>query len=385
MKHTPLYPAHLDLGAKMVEFGGWEMPMQYSTILEEHHAVRARAGVFDVSHMGDLLIKGEGAEESLRELLTNDIKDLAIGKGLYAHVLDPEGRIIDDTITFRLSRHEFLMIPNAVHSQQMYDYIRGRVWGVSVMDVSEQLACIALQGPKAQEILQRMTDRDLTAIKRLRGELVAILVDGKVEKGAEGFLPDLLGPVPPKDRAVWCYATRSGYTGEDGFEILMESGAAGAVWNSLLKVGKDAGLVPCGLGSRDLLRLEMGYLLSGTDFDGTQTPLQTGPEWVVKWDHQFIGRDALEEQRERGGYRKLVGLELRGRGIPRHGYTIMSTGQEVGVVTSGTLSPSLNKGIALAYADFDLADEGHELTVRIRDAEVPAVIVHPPFLRKVGR
>jgi aminomethyltransferase len=369
----------------MVEFGGWEMPVQYSTILEEHRAVRERAGMFDVSHMGDLLIRGEGAEEALRELLTNDIKDLAIGKGLYAHVLDSEGRIIDDTITFRFSRHEFLMIPNAVHSQQMYDHVRERLRKASVVDVSERLACIALQGPKAQEILQRMTNHDLAAIKRLRSELVPVLVDGKVEKDAEQFLPDLLGRVPLKDRAVWCYVSRSGYTGEDGFEILMENDAAVSVWNTFLKEGKDDDLVPCGLGARDLLRLEMGYLLSGTDFDGTQTPLQTGPEWVVKWDHHFIGRDALKGQRERGGYRKLVGLVLQGKGIPRHGYAVMSNSLEVGMVTSGTLSPSLNKGIALAYVDFNLANEGTELAIRIRDAPVPAVLVHPPFLKKVSK
>jgi aminomethyltransferase len=183
---------------------------------------------------------------------------------------------------------------------------------------------------------------------------------------------------------VRCFVSRSGYTGEDGFEIIVGNEAAVETWNALMTAGEGAGLAPCGLGARDLLRLEMGYLLSGTDFDGSQTPLQTGPEWVIKWDHEFYGRDALVRQRERGGYRKLVGLSLSGRGIPRYGYRVELNGREVGSVTSGTLSPILGRGIALAYVDHELAILGTELVVRIRDIKVPATVVQPPFIRKVN-
>ncbi len=382
MKRTPLYDAHIALGARMVEFGGWEMPVQYTTILDEHRAVRERAGMFDVSHMGDLIVRGAGAEDSLRGLLTNDIKDLPLGKGIYAHLLNEQGKIIDDTITFRLGPETFLLIPNASHAAQIFEWVRDRVKNAEVTNVSERLACIALQGPKAPEVLQRLTSRDLQRIKRLRGDLVDLKANGTGDEGARRFLPDLCAPPTPAPGTVQCYVTRSGYTGEDGFEILVENDAAPALWAALLAAGKDLGLQPTGLGARDLLRLEMGYLLSGTDFDGSQTPLETGPEWVVKWDHRFIGREALLKQKDCAVFRKLVGIELREKGIPRHGYPITFNHREVGRVTSGTLSPMLNRGIALAYVNLNHANEGDEIEVAIRDSSVKAVVVRPPFIRK---
>lgn len=380
MKRTPLYEAHIALGARMVEFGGWEMPVQYTSILEEHRAVRERAGMFDVSHMGDLIIRGAGAEDSLREILTNDIKDLALGKGIYAHVLDEQGKIMDDTFTFRVSPDTYLLVPNASHAQQVYEWVRDHVKGATVTNVSERVAAIALQGPRAQEVLQRLTDKDLGSVKRLYSDAVDLKV--RSPTGSERFLPDALNLPAPSPGTTQSFITRSGYTGEDGFEILVESGAAVAVWDALLSAGKDLGLLPCGLGARDLLRLEMGYLLSGTDFDGTQSTLETGPGWAIKWEHGFIGREAMLEQKERGDYRKLVGLELQDRGIPRHGYPVINGGHEVGKVTSGTLSPILQRGIALAYVDTEHAAEGTGLFVKIRDNEVPAVVVRPPFIRK---
>ncbi len=380
MKRTPLYDAHVALGARMVEFGGWEMPVQYTSILEEHRAVRERAGMFDVSHMGDLVIRGESAEGSLREILTNDIKDLAVGKGIYAHVLNEQGRILDDTFTFRLGLDTYLLVPNASHAQQIYEWVRDHVKGAEVTNVSERLACIALQGPRAQEVLQRLTDKDLRGIKRLYSDIVNLKVASPM--GSERFLLDILDIPAPPSGTTQVYVTRTGYTGEDGFEVLVEGGAAVAVWNALLTAGKDLGLLPCGLGARDLLRLEMGYLLSGTDFDGSQSTLETGPAWAVKWDHEFIGREAMLGQKERAAYRRLVGVELLDRGIPRHGYPVVVDDREVGKVTSGTLSPILQKGIALAYVDAEHAAEGSELKVRIRDNEVRAVVVKPPFIRK---
>jgi aminomethyltransferase len=382
MKRTPLYEAHIALGARMVEFGGWEMPVQYTSILEEHRAVRERAGMFDVSHMGDLIIRGAGAEDSLREILTNDIKDLALGKGIYAHVLDEQGKIMDDTFTFRVSPDTYLLVPNASHAQQVYEWVRDHVKGATVTNVSERVAAIALQGPRAQEVLQRLTDKDLGSVKRLYSDAVDLKV--RSPTGSERFLPDALNLPAPSPGTTQSFITRSGYTGEDGFEILVESGAAVAVWDALLSAGKDLGLMPCGLGARDLLRLEMGYLLSGTDFDGSQSTLETGPAWAIKWDHKFIGREAMLKQKE-CDYRKLVGLELVDKGIPRHGYPVLAGNREVGKVTSGTLSPMLQRGIALAYVDAELATEGTKLKVRIRDNEVPAVVVKPPFIRKEGR
>ncbi len=380
MKRTPLYDAHVELGARMVEFGGWEMPVQYTSILEEHRAVRERAGMFDVSHMGDLIIRGAGAEDSLRELLTNDIKDLALSKGIYAHMLNEEGKIMDDTFTFRAGSDTYLLVPNASHAQQIHEWVRDHVRGAIVTNVSERVAAIALQGPRAQEVLQRLTDKDLKSVKRLYSDIVNLKVSSP--SGPERFLPDVLNFPAPLPGTTQSYVTRTGYTGEDGFEILVERGAAVAVWNALLAAGKDLGLMPCGLGARDLLRLEMGYLLSGTDFDGTQSTLETGPAWAIKWDHAFIGREAMMKQKERGGYRKLVGLELQNRGIPRHGYPVVVGNREVGMVTSGTLSPILQKGIALAYVDAELTKENTELAVRIRDNYVRAIVVKPPFIRK---
>jgi aminomethyltransferase len=380
MKRTPLYDVHVALGARMVEFGGWEMPVQYTSILEEHRAVRERAGMFDVSHMGDLIIRGEGAENSLREVLTNDIKDLPVGKGIYAHVLNVQGKIMDDTFTFRVGRDAYLMVPNASHAQQIYEWVRDHVRGSEVINVSERLACVALQGPRAQEALQRLTDKDLKELKRLYGDIVNLRIGAQANH--ERFLPDILDFPAPPTGTTQAYVTRSGYTGEDGFEILVEGEAAAEVWNALLSAGKDLGLMPCGLGARDLLRLEMGYLLSGTDFNGSQSTLETGPGWAIKWDHKFIGREAMLKQKECANYRKLVGLELIDKGIPRHGYPVIAGNREVGKVTSGTLSPMLQKGIALAYVDADLTTEGKELMVKIRDNEARAVVVKPPFIRR---
>jgi len=361
----------------MVDFAGWEMPVQYTTILEEHRAVREAAGLFDVSHMGDLIVRGEGAEDGLRGLLTNDLRGLALGKGIYAHLLDERGRIIDDTITFHMLPGTYLHIPNASTAPKVYEWVRSRI-GAEVVNVSERVAALALQGPKAAAILQRLTDDDVGGLKRMHGAFMVLKVDA-----AEGraFLADVLGLSPP-DRGVRAYVTRSGYTGEDGFEILVDNAAAVAVWDAVLSAGREDGLRPCGLGARDLLRLEMGFLLSGTDFDGSQTSLETGPGWVIKWDHEFVGREALAEQRETA-YPRLVGIELEGKGIPRHGYPIRTpAGTEIGKVTSGTLSPILGKGIALGYVDTAHAAPGTALEVGIRDSWVSARVVTPPFIKK---
>lgn len=349
--------------------------MQYTSILEEHRAVREAAGLFDVSHMGDLVVRGAGAEDGLRGLLTNDIKGLPEGKGIYGHLLDERGCIIDDTMTFHVLPGTYLHIPNAATATRVGQWIREHV-RAEVADVTERVAAMALQGPKAAAILQRLTDHDVSELKRMHGAFMVLRAD--VEERA--FLPDVLGPGAPAD-GVQAYVTRSGYTGEDGFEVLVDASASIPVWNAILEAGRGDGIRPCGLGARDLLRLEMGFLLSGTDFDGRQTILQTGPSWALKWEHDFIGKEALLAQRETS-YPKLVGLELMEKGIPRHGHVVQHNGHDVGAVTSGSISPILGKGIALAYVDAGHSAQGQELDVVIRGRPVRAKVVKAPFIGK---
>jgi aminomethyltransferase len=394
MRRTPLYDEHARFGAKMIEFGGWEMPVQYTSIIDEHLAVRRAAGMFDVSHMGDIIIRGPGAKEALRRLLTNDVEGLPMGKALYAHILDDHGRILDDAIVYHWREHEYLMVPNAATTAKVLAWVLAHRTTEEVIDVSERLACIAIQGPKAQEVLDELTFCDLSKIKRLSGEFVELCAEGRNAAGVEdfqesGFLCDL---EPRKchsgakgcvaDFSEMCYVSRTGYTGEDGFEVLVERASAPALWKVLLNAGRGLGLQPAGLGARDTLRLEMGFLLSGTDFDGSQTSLQTGPPWVVKLEHDFIGKKALLRQQNEGGYPLLVCLELEGKGVPRHGYDIVAEGHFIGKVTSGTLSPCLKKGIAMGYVPPQYTKVGTQLAVRIRDVEAEAKVVHPPFLRR---
>jgi aminomethyltransferase len=373
MKRTPFNSIHHSLGAKMVPFAGFEMPIMYSGIIEEHMAVRERAGLFDVSHMGDLIISGKGVEAKLNHILTNDISNMPVGKGMYAHILNDDGKIIDDTIVYRLAAESYLMVPNASTKDIVLKWIVPKLEGLSILDRSEQMACLALQGPRAQAILQPLSDVDLSEIKRFR----FMILDLNLGSGACNL--DFVGGEAPAGRTR-CIVARTGYTGEDGFEIIFDSSAAEAMWKRLMSIGKGVGLQPTGLGCRDTLRLEMGYLLSGTDFDGSQTSLQTGPPWVVKLDHEFIGRDALIEQ-QKDEYDVLVGIAMEGKGIPRHGYDILHGGDVVGTVTSGTMSPILKSGIAMGYVPRALAEEGTKVQIDIRGRGVDAVIKVPPFIR----
>ncbi len=371
MKRTPLYPEHLALGARMVEFVGWEMPIQYTGIIEEHGIVRRQAGIFDVSHMGDLLIRGPDATRQLDGLLTNPLGKAPVGKAVYGHLLNDDGHIIDDVINYHMAEGQYLMVPNASNVDRVREWVKSRTKGLNVTDLSTRLACIAVQGPLAPGILQRLCSSDLTSMKRFQGRFAFM-------NGPDStFLKDLL---PRTGKGVGCYIGRTGYTGEDGFEVLVEDRDAAWLWKRLLTEG-EGHLRPIGLGARDTLRLEMGYLLSGTDFDGRQTSLQTGPPWVVKLDHDFIGRDVLLRQKEHP-YKVLVGLQLLGRGVPRHGYDIIHRGKVVGEVTSGNMSPCMRVGIAMGYVPQELSDIGTELAISIRDEPVPARVVETPFYRK---
>ena len=395
MKRTPLYQEHVELGAKLISFAGWEMPVFYSSVIEEHVAVRRSAGIFDISHMGDLIIRGEDAKGLIRRLITNELEGVEAGRAVYGHVLNEEGRIIDDVIVNHWREGEYLMVPNAATTDRVFAWVNEHRTTQEVINVSERLACIALQGPKAAEILADLTFFDLSTLKRMSGAFMELFAEGQgISKLIGGFRPSgfLCDIVPLQcrpgtkgtlgDFSETCFVSRTGYTGEDGFEILLERDSAPALWRLLLHIARARGIAPCGLGARDTLRLEMGYLLSGTDFDGTQTSLQTGPRWVIKPDHDFIGKGALARQQATDDYERLVCLEIIERGIPRHGYIIHAGGEVVGKITSGTLSPCLRKGIAMGYVRPPYHLQGTELEIAIRGASVNAKVVSAPFYRR---
>jgi len=382
MHKTPLHDLHVALGAKMVWFAGWDMPIQYTTIIDEHMTVRQKSGAFDVSHMGDFIIKGDGAGDLVNTLCTNDIKVQPVGRCVYAHILDEAGRILDDTIVTVLGRDEYLMVPNAATTTKIRKWVEAHLRGQEFDDMSTDLAAIAVQGPSAKDVLAQLTTANLSSIKSFWGAFVHL--DKTATEGSTPKTHLLNGrkPINGTGNGIAAFVSRTGYTGEDGFEVVCENADAVAVWNAVLEKGKPFGLKPIGLGARDTLRLEKGLLLSGTDFDGAQTSLQTGPGWVVDWNHDFIGKQTLVKQRADGMYDKLVCLEVDDRGIARHGYEIMAGDRMVGRVTSGTLSPVLKKGIAMGYVPLDMSIIGTEVHIKIRDNLVLARIVKPPFVKR---
>ena len=371
---TPLFDWHAAHGARIVEFAGWDMPLLYAGIVEEHLAVRRAAGLFDVSHMGKLLIEGPGASAAVNALSTNDIPATP-GRARYTHLLDDAGRILDDVIFTCLAPDRYLCVCNAGPRARIVPWIRDHVRGPTLRDLTPDVLCLAFQGPRAAEALRRLTSTDLASIKPFRAAAIPLTLPGGAPPETKGWgSGDALAP--PGSVLV----TRTGYTGEDGFELFPRSALAVPAWDALLAAGRDLGAVPVGLGARDTLRLEKGYLLSGQDFTGTETSLETNSEWLVKWGHAFIGREALLAQKARGGYRLLMGLRLLEKGVPRHGCRVLSGGREVGRVTSGTLSPSLRVGIALATLDPGFQAPGTRVAVDIRGELKAAEVVKPPFL-----
>ena len=382
MHKTPLHDRHVALGAKMVWFAGWDMPIQYTSIIDEHMAVRGHSGAFDVSHMGDFIIRGQGAGNLVNTLCTNDIQSQPVGRCVYAHILDDQGRILDDTIVTVLGEDEYFMVPNAATTPKIRKWVEGHLHGQEFYDMSMDLATIAVQGPTAKDVVAELTSTDLSSLKFFWGGFIRM--DKIVAKGSNPTTMLLKGRKtkngPGND--IMALVSRTGYTGEDGFEIVCENADAVAVWNAVLERGKAFGLKPVGLGARDTLRLEKALLLSGTDFDGSQTSLQTGPGWVIDWKHDFIGKQPLLQQKAAGDYDKLVCMLVEERGIPRHGYDIMTGGKQIGTVTSGTLSPVLKKGIAMGYVPLATAKIATELQIKIRDNLVTAEIVKPPFVKR---
>jgi aminomethyltransferase len=362
LKHTPLFDIHRELGARLVEFGGWEMPVQYSSIIEEHKAVRERAGLFDVSHMGEFLVEGAGALGFLQAMAPNNVARLADDQALYTQTLLPSGGTVDDLIIYRLGEDRYVVVVNAGTMEKDWAWFTQHAAGradLTLTNMSDQTALLALQGPLAQEILQPLTDVPL-------GEM-------KYYWSREGTVA-----------GIACRISRTGYTGEDGFELYCGASDAPALWRVLTQAGQAHGLLPAGLGARDTLRLEAGYCLYGHELTEEITPLEAGLGWTVKLDKgtDFSGREALLAEKQSGLQRKLVGIETRERGIPREGYAILANGERIGTVTSGTMSPTLGRPIGLGYVPPAFAAPGTELAVEIRGKLVPAVVVALPFYKR---
>lgn len=361
LKRTPLYERHRALGGKLVEFGGWEMPVQYSGLTEEHLAVRNRAGLFDVSHMGEIRVKGPRAFELVQRLTCNDVGALDDGKVQYSAFLTEAGTFVDDLLTYRLAAEDYLLVVNAGNTPKDVEWAASHaIDGAAVTDESTAWAQIAIQGPRAEEILQKLTDLPLSSILYYRFRWAKV-------------------------QEVESIVSRTGYTGEDGFEIYLPSEHAPRVWDALVEVGRPVGLLPAGLGARDTLRLEAKLALYGNDIDDTTTPLEADLAWIVKMKKgDFIGRDALAKQKAEGLKRKLAGFEMKGRGIGRHGYPLSVDGTGgTGIVTSGTQTPTVGKAIGLAYVPIDSQTPGTSLTIDIRGKGVPAAVVPTPFYKRI--
>jgi aminomethyltransferase len=362
LKKTPLHATHVALGARMVPFGGWDMPVEYSGITAEHNAVRTAAGLFDVSHMGEVEIAGKGALEAVQHITSNDASKLQIGQIQYSGLTSPEGTFVDDLLVYRFGPSHFLLVINAGNIDKDWDWISARAKEaspeVAIVNSSNRYALIAIQGPRAQEILQEQTAIDLAAIKYYwfaHGEIAA--VRGTV--------------------------SRTGYTGEDGFEIMIPPAMAPTVWDALMQAGKPHGLIPAGLGARDTLRLEASMRLHGNDIDETTTVVEADLNWIVGWNKPaFLGRDVLHAQKASGVTRLLVGFEMTERAIGRHGHPVFHDGTQVGVVTSGTQTPFLKKAIGMAYVPPALKAPGTEIEIEIRGRRAKAVVVPMPFYKR---
>ncbi|MGQ0508718.1 MAG: glycine cleavage system aminomethyltransferase GcvT [Myxococcaceae bacterium] len=357
-RQTPLNAAHKKLGGRLVDFAGWEMPVQYASVIAEHEAVRNAAGLFDVSHMGEVEFVGKGALETANALITNDLAKCADGQAVYAGLLNDRGGFVDDVVAYRFSPDHIFICVNAGNREKDFAWMQQKAQGVKPVNRSDDYAQIAIQGPKAPGIVQRLASSDSSGIQTYRF--------------AQGTVAN-----------VTCIVSRTGYTGEDGFELYCAPGDAEKLWFALLEEGKKDGLIPCGLGARDSLRTEMKYALYGNDIDDDHTPLEAGLGWIVKLDKaQFVGKDVLVTQKAAGVKRKLVGFELTGSGIPRHGYPILKDGNRVGEVTSGTMGPSVKKPIGMGYVPAELAAENSTFEVEIRGRPVAARVVKTPFWKR---
>ncbi len=361
MKNTPFTEKHIALGAKMAAFAGYNMPISYTGINEEHHCVRNNAGVFDVSHMGEFMLKGEHALDLIQRVTTNDASKLTDGKAQYSCLPNNEGGIVDDLLVYCIEQNKtYMLVVNASNIEKDWNWISSHnTNGVEMHNISAHTALLAVQGPKATEYLQSLTDMDITNLKYYT-----------FAKGKFAGVDNVL-------------ISATGYTGAGGVEIYFEDkdGASDKIWDEIFRVGTPHGMKPIGLAARDTLRLEKGFCLYGNDIDDTTSPIEAGLSWITKFTKDFTNRNHIEAQKKAGVSKKLVGLELLDRGIPRHGHTIQNNdGKEIGVVTSGTQSPTLNKAIGLAYVASEHADIGSEINIMIRDKAIKAKVVGLPFV-----
>mgnify|MGYP000167901159 CR=1 FL=1 len=362
-RHTPLFERHEELDARLTDFGGWEMPVSYTGVVEEHHTVRDRVGLFDVSHMSEVEVSGPDAEALMQRLTTNDVQSIAPGEAQYALITDETGVLLDDTLVYRRDASSFLFVPNAGHDAEMTDRwtTHRDAWEMdaTVENATDRYAMLAVQGPDAPEAVAALSDADLDGLGRFS------FTDTPVA-------------------GVDCLVSNTGYTGEAGYELLCASDDAVALWDALVEDCE-----PCGLGARDTLRTEMGYLLSGQDFDpdtDPRTPYEAEVGFAVDLESDFVGRDALARQVDAGGPAEiLAGFALEARGVPRHGYAILDdAGESVGTVTSGTMSPTLSEPIGLGYLPVELAEPGRAVAVEIRGDAKPATVRATPFITPDG-
>jgi aminomethyltransferase len=359
MKNTALSEVHVKAGAKMVPFAGYNMPVQYAGINAEHETVRKAVGVFDVSHMGEFILKGDKALDLIQRVTSNDASKLYDGKVQYSCLPNTTGGIVDDLLVYRIDEQTYMLVVNASNIEKDWNWIsQFNTEGVPMKDISDRTSLLAIQGPKAAEALQSLTDIDLASME---------------------YYTFKKGTFAGVDNVV---VSATGYTGAGGFELYVDNEHAEAIWNAVFKAGEPFGIKPIGLGARDTLRLEMGFCLYGNDIDDTTSPLEAGLGWVTKFNKEFTNSVALAGQKVAGVSQKLVGFEMIDRGIPRHDYEIVDAeGNNIGKVTSGTQSPSLQKAIGMGYVKTEFAKEGTEIFVKIRDNSIKAKIVKPPFYK----
>jgi aminomethyltransferase len=359
MKNTALTEVHTKIGAKMVPFAGYNMPVQYTGINAEHDTVRKAVGVFDVSHMGEFIVKGENALDLIQRVTSNDASKLYDGKVQYSCLPNEDGGIVDDLLVYRIDDKTYMLVVNASNIDKDWDWIsKYNTEGVDMKNISDRTSLLAIQGPKAADALQSLTDIDLASMEYYT-----------FKKGKFAGINNVI-------------VSATGYTGAGGFEIYFDNEHAEFIWAEVFKAGEPFGIKPIGLAARDTLRLEMGFCLYGNDIDDTTSPLEAGLGWVTKFSKAFTNSEALQQQKQAGVERKLIGFEMIDRGIPRHDYLIVDAeGNTIGKVTSGTQSPSLQKAIGLGYVKNEFAKEGSEIYISIRDAKVKAKVVKPPFYK----
>ena len=354
MKKTSLYKSHLAIGAKMVHFAGFEMPMQYTGVVHEHLAVRQKVGIFDVSHMGEILVSGPNAIDLIQYVFSNDAQHLDVGQAQYGYMPNAKGGIIDDLLVYRIDSKSYLLVVNAANIEKDWNWLvtHNKVFGASLQNQSDQWSLIALQGPQATSVLAKLTNTDIGSIPFYR------FVYGKVA-GIDQVL-----------------ISATGYTGSGGYELYVPNEGAEKIWNSLIQNGAE----PCGLAARNTLRIEMGYCLYGNDIDDTTSPISAGLSWCTALSKDFVSKDQIEKQKVDGISKKRVGFILKERGIPRRGYGLVDESEnDIGIVTSGTQSPCLEKGIGIGYVDREKAIVGNIIYVSIRNKQVPATITSLPF------